>query len=796
MRSSSLFVCLLTTMLAVSPAAAGPWGALPEAIARLQVNPTDGAAESVIQQAEASIIVQAESGRLPAVVVLVEAYASLVMRLPDGEERVKRVERRTAAALVTYGRGRRASDLESAARAWTLAAGYDRSGPAIKLLREILLPPADPDEGQQWTAPVDGAQLVYQTPTRIRIGCSEADRRCRDNEILFRWVEMPGFWIESREVTNDLYRRCVDAGACAPPLDARRFDEKNRGREPVVGLTWTQARSYARWAGRRLPSEAEWERAARGQDLRVRFPWGNGRRAELAHVWTEIVSGSWEPQPVGSYPATGWGLFDMAGNVWEWCEDRYQPGFTDLAADGSATRSGRGRVVRGGSWRRGIDLARVSARSWFDEDYMADDVGFRCATDRSEDVSDSRVLAIAERAHSISVDPGTELTEVSLSAEDRRYLERRAVTWLLLEDRAAEAVAWAGVLIQMDPGDSVALDLLRWVEEEITTEARSGSLERVDQLYRSYVKSIGSLPRFNRRIQATGVSLRDALNACGEANARVGDRDRAVACFQEGLLVAPGDSRFRRGLASLERTAGELTTWKSDGKVMAWVPDGNFRFGASEGDRQADPDEYPVNVVSVRGFWLDSNEVTNAEYRRCVDVGACTPPSKTETYDDPHRSSHPVLWVTWHQANDYAEWAGKRLPTEVEWEWAARAGGVDRYPWGNEWDPAYANGIGTGGPDYWPAEAPVRSYPANGWGLHDLIGNAAEWVQDVYHVSYGGMPQDGRAWVQETGPSTERQRVLRGGSFAEPVTRLRVSRRVSRKATDSHRTTGFRCAAD
>jgi len=198
----------------------------------------------------------------------------------------------------------------------------------------------------------------------------------------------------------------------------------------------------------------------------------------------------------------------------------------------------------------------------------------------------------------------------------------------------------------------------------------------------------------------------------------------------------------------------------------------------------------------VTGFWLDRTEVTNAEYRRCVDAGACTPPSRVETYDDPNRSSHPVIWVTWFQARDYAEWAGKRLPTEVEWERAARAGVESRYPWGDRWDPVMGNAMGTEDRDYWATEAPVGSFPANAWGIHDLIGNVAEYVQDVYHVSYNGAPRDGRAWEQETGVAAERRRVVRNASYADPPSRLRVSHRGARRATEPHRTIGFRCASD
>jgi len=705
-------------IIPVFPVLAGPWGGLPDAVARLQVDPADSAAEAVVAEAEESIVFEATAGRLPAVAVLQEVYASLVTRLPNGEQRIRRLYERIAAALVAYGSAHRESDFSNAAAAWTLAAGYDRTSQAMGLLRRTLLPPVDPEDGAVWRASIDGADLVFQPASRVRVGCSETDRRCRGNEVYFRWVEVPGFWIESTEVSNDRYRSCVEVGACSVPKDNFRFNSSDRGSEPVVGVTWRQARSYARWAGRDLPSEAEWERAARGKELRWRLPWGNSRGTGLANVW-EGPFGRGGPVAVGSFPPTGWGVHDMAGNVWEWCEDRYRLGFKELPADGSAMTSGWGRSVRGGSWRRDINLARVSARSWYEEEYRADDLGFRCAMSASSEVSDTRVLSIAVRAFPIDFEPGRELYGADLSTEDRRYLERRAITWLVLEERATDAVLHAASLLQRDPQNRVAIDLLEWVEQELVDEALVGHVATVRDLRSGYRQAVSGNQRLERRLKETDDRLLTALHVCGDSFARNGETETAASCFEEGLRIAPNDAGFRRGLESLVPEPGEIRGWAADGKDMAWVPGGSFRFGATEGDRQAATDELPASDFIVEGFWLDRNEVTNAEYRRCVDAGACTLPGRTDAYDDPNRASHPVLWVTWFQARDYATWAGKRLPTEVEWERAARAGSTSRLPWGDKWEPAMGNAMGTEGVDYWGAAAPAGSFPANAWGIHD-----------------------------------------------------------------------------
>ncbi len=140
-------------------------------------------------------------------------------------------------------------------------------------------------------------------------------------------------------------------------------------------------------------------------------------------------------------------------------------------------------------------------------------------------------------------------------------------------------------------------------------------------------------------------------------------------------------------------------------------------------------------IVSLGGFWIDRTEVTNDEYRGCVRARACSPPHQTEAFDKPSFGNLPVLWVDWFQAKEYAAWAGKRLPTEAEWELVARSGSTTMFPWGESWVPGNANAMGTYRSDYWNGGAPVASFEANRWGLYDLIGNAAEWTEDVYNDS-------------------------------------------------------------
>jgi formylglycine-generating enzyme required for sulfatase activity len=782
--------------LAASTVWAGPWSELPDAVDRLLDRPGDVDSERVLVQAEGSILREAQAGRVGAARALFDTYASLVSNLPNGSFRLQTTERRLASRLVALGDRQRSSDLRRAAASWALAAEYDPASEAVGRLRSVLYPPTQAEPGQVWIAPVDLAGLVFHPAANIRMGCTENDGACRDNERIFRWIEVPARWVESREVSNRRYRLCVNAGGCTPPEDRTAYDDPESIDHPVVGVTWRQARAYARWAGRRLPSEAEWERAARGEVTAIRFPWGNDRRRELANVWNEprdAIDGG--TRAVGSYPSLGFGTKDLPGNVWEWCEDRYQPRITAASDGGGANREGWGRVVRGGSWRRAIDMARVSTRSWHDPDYFADDLGFRCVIDHDPQVDVGRLVRTAQRAFPIVGDQGMELRDAELEAEDRRYLERRALTLYVVEDRTVEALIPAARRLASDRTDPVARDLFVRLETEILQMASGEDLVAAEDGFDAYRAAVEEAPSLTGRFAAFQGQLVLVLRQTVSSSERRGDRATARAAAELGLQVNRDDSVFSAALSRLARKNGSVETWAGDGKEMVWIAPQSFRMGSVPAEGAAAGDEQPPHRVTVQGFWLDRTEVTNDEYRQCVRAGKCTPPERTDAFDSRNLGQHPVLWVTWFQAREYASWAGKRLPSEAEWELAARNGSQTEFPWGSNWIPGRANAIGSYREDRWGGVAPVASFEPSGWGLFDLIGNAAEWVDDVYNPTYFGAPRDGRPWHQETGLAGERRRVVRGGGYDDPPQRQRVAKRAGRRPDNPGRAVGFRCAA-
>jgi formylglycine-generating enzyme required for sulfatase activity len=187
---------------------------------------------------------------------------------------------------------------------------------------------------------------------------------------------------------------------------------------------------------------------------------------------------------------------------------------------------------------------------------------------------------------------------------------------------------------------------------------------------------------------------------------------------------------------------------------MIYVAGGTFSMGSEEGEE----DEKPVTHVTLSGFWMDRTEVSVAEYRRCVDAGRCRAPDSKLlcNWGLSGRADHPINCVDWSQAKAFCSWKGKRLPTEAEWEYAARGKGRARYPWGEaQPSPKLAQWNGASG------TAPIGSHPAgeNPLGLRDLAGNVWEWVEDAYAPYPGGRVTNP---VQETGQN----RVNRGGSWS------------------------------
>jgi formylglycine-generating enzyme required for sulfatase activity len=217
-------------------------------------------------------------------------------------------------------------------------------------------------------------------------------------------------------------------------------------------------------------------------------------------------------------------------------------------------------------------------------------------------------------------------------------------------------------------------------------------------------------------------------------------------------------------------------------------------MGCVPGDSGCSRAEGPQHSVALsRGFWLGRTEVTVASYARYAGATGQTMPPAPAFNPGWALEDHPIVNVSWEEASAYCAWAGGRLPTEAEWERAAR-GGRDglAYPWGNGISHEQANHEGTGSRDRWEQTSPVASFEANGYGLLDVSGNVWEWCADWYSEDYYASSPS----TDPRGPSSGRYRVLRGGSWDFNPGNLRASFRFRFAPSARVYDSGFRCARD
>jgi formylglycine-generating enzyme required for sulfatase activity len=249
-----------------------------------------------------------------------------------------------------------------------------------------------------------------------------------------------------------------------------------------------------------------------------------------------------------------------------------------------------------------------------------------------------------------------------------------------------------------------------------------------------------------------------------------------------------------------EATTG-VTSWTNPQDELEYVqlPAGEFKMGCVPGDIVCDADENPRHPVTIpRSFWIGRTEVTVAAYRRFANAKGQDMPTAPNFNPDWQNEDHPIVRVSWNDAQAFCEWTGGRLPSEAEWEYAARGGKEGlKYPWGNG-DPVCRKGAANGARfdddadcDDAGTEA-VASYGANGFGLYDMSGNAWEWVQDRWHDSYQDAPPDGSPWLEGESVSV----VVRGGSWYGGPGFLRCSYRIGYRPVLRSSNVGFRCVRD
>ena len=255
------------------------------------------------------------------------------------------------------------------------------------------------------------------------------------------------------------------------------------------------------------------------------------------------------------------------------------------------------------------------------------------------------------------------------------------------------------------------------------------------------------------------------------------------------LFAAFGGNYLLNNLSVTTPTPGIGSTMISDkdGMTLAYVPAGEFVMGSNLTFG-------PEHKIYLDAFWVDQTEVTNKMYAQCVAKNKCDPPTKVESYThsdyygNTKFNEYPVLYINWNMANGYCEWAGRRLPTEAEWEKSARGTNTNTYPWGEESPNANLLNFNNNLRD----TTEIGTYPngASIYGALDMAGNVWEWVNDWYSETYY---QDSPL-SNPLGPDSGTYRVLRGGSWSNRVDDVRTTSRIKYDPMDTSNGIGFRCA--
>jgi formylglycine-generating enzyme required for sulfatase activity len=251
---------------------------------------------------------------------------------------------------------------------------------------------------------------------------------------------------------------------------------------------------------------------------------------------------------------------------------------------------------------------------------------------------------------------------------------------------------------------------------------------------------------------------------------------------------AKAENASRDDGASMPVTPVDFRVSSVDGMTQVFVPAGKFIMGTDEKNAQKNR---PAHQVTLDAFWMDQTEVTNAMYALCVEAGTCSAPwpDTNPFYGKSKYKDYPVVYVTWDAADTYCHWAGRRLPTEAEWEKAARGTDGRSYPWGNNPpDMRLANfdlNIGA------PIDASRYTLGASPYGVLNMVGNVREWVADWFNEFYYVVaPHD-----NPQGPPTGTQKSLRGGSYLDGASEIRVFNRFSHAPASPGINRGFRCAS-
>lgn len=703
--------------------------------------------------------------------------------------------------------------------------------------------------------------MVYVPPGWFEMGSNAGRVDERPQHRTF----VDGFFIDITEVTNAQYKAFIDAtGRHAPAHWQGRNYPCGTGNHPVVGVSYHDALAYAQWVGKRLPTEAEWEKSARGDDLRP-YPWGWTQDASKANFGRSVGTTT----AVASYrnATSPYGLYDMAGNVGEWVLDWYDADYYQDAPmiNPPGSSSGSRRVVRGGSYLSDFNGIRTSNREAYAPSTISMEIGFRCV----RSIAPPGMLYVpGEMFNMGSMEGDTDEQPEHTVWVDGFFIDRYPVTNAQYAEFLASenAVNHEGHHPDEPPGKDHTPDNLgalftdpdkpvvgidwwdayayaAWAGKRLPTEAewelasKGGVLqnpypwgmEEPDQTRANYSGYFGSTSPVG--LFPLGISYHGVLDLAGNVWEWCWDwydsdyysqspytNPRGPTTGRLKVLRGGSWSSGAESLRSSNRSSAEPSRRANNigfrcvraapfGRVS--LPGGFFTMGTDSGDA----DERPPHTVNLSPFSIDKFELTNLQYLDFLrspnavfhsDHHSSEPAGKDHTamslvtsgFDDPLQ---PVSGVDWWDAYACAVFYGKRLPTEAEWEYAARGSDLSGtlYPWGGSSPLGKAN-YDTIVLPYYPDNNPRTSYcgyfflGTSADFVYDLAGNVEEWCWDWYDNLYYRRSPPVNPW----GPDTGTVKVTRGGSWQDKAWEIRVSNRQSRSPVFRRLFIGFRLAGE
>lgn len=556
---------------------------------------------------------------------------------------------------------------------------------------------------------------------------------------------------------------------------------KNPGTEvyddyPVSLICHEDAEAFCQWLSKReqrqyyLPSEAQWEYAARGGKNGNRYPWGDdypdGRKMNIADrqcivPWADrtVDDGHGTLAPVGSYDPNDFRLYDMTGNVWELCSDVYDPKAYEQFKSGTAADpviSGRGkkRPVRGGSWAFGPGTARNAFRFGIEADTATDMSGFRVAA-----------AVGADEAAMAQPDSKSKVENMHDFYQVEQFLDR--VKKLVADGRRVQARRLVDKIPASNGNQPAALD-------------------------------------------DTNLFVKEVLDALIDLT-----RDKSFESFTNSL-----------GMTMVRIPAGSCSMGSSEADI-SWA------MGTlAQGQPVSLENEFPAHKVRIsRPFFVGATEVTVGQFREFVnatgyitdaedDKGGQVFNTETNQFERKEGTSwknpgwtissdQPVAMVSFNDAQAFIEWLSAKeklpykLPTEAQWEFACRGGlCMAQFPWGDSLPDGRRASYADKNTDFqwrdrtaddgYKYVAPVGSYEPNGYGLYDMAGNVLEWCRDYYGEDYYRYTPE----IDPEGPGHGENRVMKGGEWTFGAVNLRCAFRGWSKPDLAFYNSGFRVAIE